>query len=174
MIPGKQLINCDSFYIANSLLVSDTIVNAGSVINVSARYGVAYNWTPAKITDCNYCSHTSVKVDSSMVLIAVIEHENGCLFADTFKFATYFFVPNVFTPNGDRYNNSFYIPDLPEGTCLKIFDRRGRTVYESDNYTNDWEGTDKDGNSLPVDTYWYIIKNSGYRLSKSGFVYLKR
>lgn len=64
-------------------------------------------------------------------------------------------VPNVFTPNGDGINDSFYIPGLDTyaETQLSIVNRWGGTVYEKKNYQNDWTG---DG--LPEGTYFYVLK----------------
>ena len=45
--------------------------------------------------------------------------------------------------------------DKPE---LVIFDRRGVQVYKKENYDNLWNGIDYNGNPLPDDTYFCIIK----------------
>jgi len=68
------------------------------------------------------------------------------------------FIPNVFTPNNDGYNDVFYIRNLPEsGTEVLITNRLGRTVFKSDNYTFDnlWDGGDESEG-----IYFYKIKMS--------------
>lgn len=65
------------------------------------------------------------------------------------------FIPNVFTPNNDGYNDSFYIRNLPEsGTSVRILNRNGFVVYESDNYNEDnlWDGGD-----LADGVYYYKV-----------------
>ena len=64
------------------------------------------------------------------------------------------FIPNIFTPNGDNFNETFFIRNLPlDGTKLLISNRLGRKVYETDNYRNDWDGEDHaDG------IYYYTIQ----------------
>src|SRR5690606_34115637 len=48
------------------------------------------------------------------------------------------FIPNVFTPNGDQFNETFYIRNLPdEGAHLVVTNRWGKVIYENKNYTND-------------------------------------
>lgn len=64
-------------------------------------------------------------------------------------------VHNVFTPNGDGRNDTFYIENLNsfEFNELTIINRHGSTVYQEKNYKNNW-----DGSSLSNGTYFYIIR----------------
>ena len=65
------------------------------------------------------------------------------------------FIPNVFTPNDDGYNDTFYIRNLPEsGTAVTISNRNGFVVYQSDdyNYNNLW-----DGENLADGIYYYTV-----------------
>ena len=63
-------------------------------------------------------------------------------------------IPNVFTPNGDGFNDNFVIKNTYGWNIdLKIYNRWGNIVYQSSNYQNNWDGKDvADG------TYYYIIK----------------
>lgn len=75
--------------------------------------------------------------------------------------------PNVFTPNGDGMNDFFFVINLEDyiSPSLKIFNRWGKIVYESDNYKNDWNGGDvSDG------TYYYIVtpNNTKYEYDAGG------
>jgi len=49
-------------------------------------------------------------------------------------------VPNVVTPNGDGFNDSFTIPGLPKYAELTITHKDGSVILRSTNYTNDWDG----------------------------------
>ena len=40
---------------------------------------------------------------------------------------------------------------------LKIFDRWGQLVFEADNYTNGWSGTDLAGQALPDGAYYWVL-----------------
>ncbi|QNR85372.1 gliding motility-associated C-terminal domain-containing protein [Pedobacter riviphilus] len=64
-------------------------------------------------------------------------------------------IPNVFTPNGDGKNETFFIDrlDLYSENQLTIINRWGSTVYEKKGYLNDWTA-----NGLVDGTYFYVIK----------------
>ena len=69
-------------------------------------------------------------------------------------------LPNTITPNDDGFNDVWKI-DLVKfpNADIAIFDRWGEVVYTSNNYINDWGGTDqKSGKRLPDGTYFYILK----------------
>jgi gliding motility-associated-like protein len=67
-------------------------------------------------------------------------------------FVTEIKAPNVFTPNGDGFNDRFVILGAPEESRLVVFNRWGQKVFESNNYLNDW-----DGEGLNTDVYYYIL-----------------
>ena len=64
-------------------------------------------------------------------------------------------VPNIFTPNGDNKNDTFFIPGLETYSAneLTIINRWGNNVYETKNYKNDWSGQ-----GLVEGTYYYILR----------------
>ncbi len=72
------------------------------------------------------------------------------------------FMPNVFTPNGDG-NNDIY---KPEANCdlrfieLRIFNRWGEMVFETNSLTAGWDGTYK-GKPLPPAVYTYLFSYAG-------------
>lgn len=70
-------------------------------------------------------------------------------------------VPDVITPNSDNVNDALEIPCSDFKTVrLKIFNRWGDKVFESDNYRNDWAGT-HDGDPLPPGPYYYVFEEDG-------------
>ncbi|GAA4808862.1 gliding motility-associated C-terminal domain-containing protein [Litoribaculum gwangyangense] len=100
-------------------------------------------------------------------------------------------ISKAITPNGDGYNDTFDIAGID--LCgfvaeVKIFNRWGALVYESDNYTlgsietsgarGDWDGSSPrsavgTAGKLPNGTYYYIIKLRNSGLSPlTGPVYL--
>lgn len=69
-------------------------------------------------------------------------------------------MPNVFTPNEDNLNDTYnaYIEDEIEVTnfLLKIYNRWGQLVFESDDPTLGWNGEYKN-EKQPTETYLYIV-----------------
>lgn len=78
--------------------------------------------------------------------------------ADTEMTFADFNPPNVFTPNGDGKNDTFFIPDLPADNCqdgferIEIFNRWGKQVYIGDNREFSWNGA-----NFPTGVYFYLI-----------------
>ncbi len=64
-------------------------------------------------------------------------------------------VPNVFTPNGDNWNDKlvFVGVDNTQEFSIKIFNRWGRLMFESDDATSHWDGID-----ASEGTYFYELK----------------
>ena len=63
---------------------------------------------------------------------------------------------NIFTPNGDGYNENFTIGNLkwyPENE-LRIFTRWGKQVYQKSNYRNNWNGS-----GLSSGIYYYLFRS---------------
>ena len=91
------------------------------------------------------------------LLKVYIRDANGCIKQlDAEVKELKFVVPNIFTPNGDGFNDTFFITKLPSGTFMTIVDRWGRVVFESRDYKNDW-----DGGTYPDGVYFYTIDIAG-------------
>jgi gliding motility-associated-like protein len=84
-------------------------------------------------------------------------------------------IPTLITPNGDNKNEYFVIQGLESlgKTELVIIDRRGAVVFKDSKYENKWNGLDYNGNDLPNDTYFYLIKSSKGR-NLSGYIVIRR
>ena len=81
---------------------------------------------------------------------------------------------NGFSPNNDNVNDAFTILGLERypNHSLQVFSRWGTKVFSSQDYKNDWKGTNA-GKDLPDGTYFYLFNNGeGERLS--GHVTIRR
>ena len=70
-------------------------------------------------------------------------------------------VPNVFTPNGDGYNDVFKVDyrNIKSFNCI-IFNRWGKKIYEYSDISKGWNGIDH-GTIASDGVYFYIIKATG-------------
>lgn len=93
-------------------------------------------------------------------------------------------LPNVFSPNGDGYND-FFIP-IPLGAFdiydidkfeIKIYSRWGQLIFESADSSFKWNGNNKGGKPVSDGVYYYIAEitsKSDKPQSLTGFVTLTR
>ncbi len=95
----------------------------------------------------------------------VVCNPNGCDTATVYIYieCTDLTIFNGFSPNGDDYNEVFYIDkieDYPDN-YLCVYNRWGNLVYEKKGYNNEWKGT-WNNYDLPDGTYFYILRlNNG-------------
>jgi gliding motility-associated-like protein len=96
-----------------------------------------------------------------------VTDEYGCSFSETSEAflqntldLSDFLVPNVISPNGDDFNQSFIIPSTV-AACLNynvdIFNRWGQLVYTMNSKKSAFQGLDENENELPEGTYFYVL-----------------
>ncbi len=69
---------------------------------------------------------------------------------------------SVISPNNDGMNDLFLVNcDDPGAKRLLVFDRWGRSVFESADYNNTWGGLDQDGQELPEGAYYWVYEVNG-------------
>jgi gliding motility-associated-like protein len=69
-------------------------------------------------------------------------------------------IPNIFTPNGDGFNDFFEIINIDHypNAILEIYNRWGNQIFKKENgYNNDW-----DGGEFSDGVYFYILIPNGY------------
>jgi gliding motility-associated-like protein len=135
-----------------------------------------FSWNPSSNLSCSNCkaavaspgetteycvSSSDDCVSDACVKVKVICSRKGD-----------FSVPTAFTPNGDGTNDTYCLKGWDEcnkGFNVKIFDRWGAVVYESNSANFCWDGRYK-GDVLPTGVYVYFITADydevpGYRQS---------
>ncbi len=79
-------------------------------------------------------------------------------------------IPNIFTPNGDGFNDYFFaLSNGLENENMKIFNRWGNIVFTSESISEPWNGTDNQGNELADGVYFYVYNSAGFDLKKYNF-----
>jgi gliding motility-associated-like protein len=66
-------------------------------------------------------------------------------------------IPNIFTPNGDNFNDEFIIKGLPGEFLLRIFNRWGQELFNSSDKTSNWKGRTKNNIEVPDGVYFYEL-----------------
>jgi gliding motility-associated-like protein len=84
-------------------------------------------------------------------------------------------IPTLITPDMNGKNDYFVIKGIETlgNTSLTVCDRRGMVVYENKTYDNLWHGLDYNGNPLPSDTYFFLLKPENGR-SVTGYLVIRR
>ncbi len=123
-----------------------------------------YYWTFGDGSFSTITNPQNIYVDSGSYTITLIAYDNlGC--SDTIvKFIDiqeewYIYIPNAFTPNDDRNNNTFYgkYIGLQEIDFL-IYNRWGELIFETSSMTESWDGTTPNGNMAQDGVYTYKLK----------------
>lgn len=123
---------------------------------------VSYSWTPTTGLSCMDCPDPFVTVYHRGDYTVTVTMQNGT--STCFGKANLHvevlpelpvYVPNSFSPNGDGNNDIFQVYGQGiETVDLKIFNRWGELVYQSNNQFAGWDGTYKGQLQLPqVFTY---------------------
>jgi gliding motility-associated-like protein len=156
-------------------LPTDTVLYQGAALQVSASNGTAYQWQPGGQTT----QQINIAPNADVQLIVQATDANGCNSSDTMLVRvvpSYFVLPTAFSPDGDHIND-VYLPvysGVERLESLKIFNRWGKKIFETNSSTQGWDGT-YEGVAQPLGTYMAVcvtLSNLGTQLTTSGNVTL--
>jgi gliding motility-associated-like protein len=84
------------------------------------------------------------------------------------------FVSELLTPNQSGEESTWRIVNIDKypSANVKIYSPTGEIVYESWDYNNDWNGTNKDGKTLPTGPYFYRIDRGNETTVEEGWLYI--
>jgi gliding motility-associated-like protein len=85
-------------------------------------------------------------------------------------------IVSFFSPNSDGFNDTWQVKEIDRypNNQVWIFTRSGYEVFNTQNYRNDWSGT-QNGNPLPEGSYYYRIDLDGNStIDFEGWLYLTR
>ncbi len=147
-------------------LVFDTVRFGTDVqlnLNVQPSSGTyTYQWSPANYLSCTDCANPVFSAIRSFEYEITVTDAGGCTVTATVevnvKSDKPFFIPNVFTPNGDFQNDVFQV--FATGTVyyhLSVFNRWGEKVFESNNVTEGWDGNYQ-GKGSYAGVYTYVLE----------------
>lgn len=131
-------------------------------------------WTPMIFdsTSCTNCLNPTVSPLDDQLYIVEVFDVNGCngsddIFIEVDKNRNVY-IPNVFTPNGDGFNDEFQVfsgPGVTQINSMQIYDRWGELVFERNNLApsafpdiaNGWDGRFR-GRIMNPGVFVYLIE----------------
>jgi gliding motility-associated-like protein len=132
-----------SFWVSSETLFNDLPITFQNW-SINAE---TYSWTFGDGQTSNVVHPNNTYAEPGTYLITLIAIDDlGCV--DTVAYpikieeAWYVYVPNTFTPDGLRYNNVFSVSTVGiERLSIRIFNRWGEEVYQSEDQYFEWDGT---------------------------------
>ncbi len=145
--------------------------------------GTTYSWIFGDGNSANTQNATNTYTNGgSYNPMLIVTNTFGC--KDTFMLTiladgySEIIVPNVFSPNGDGYNELFSITSIGlKDLYVEIYDRWGLKMGDFSALNGGWDGKAASGKDAPEGTYYYIllahgIDNKEYNLK--GYLMLLR
>ena len=155
IVQVDDLNNC----IASNSGIANVIVNPLPDAVISPKEVTVYENETVELTAGTYTYYEWYTVNDSLVsneeILTVsdsgsfyiwVQDENGCEDFSEIVIVnvvpiTQLFIPNSFTPNDDEHNELFVIKGMNVVTfSIKIFDRWGEQLFESDSIDKYWDG----------------------------------
>lgn len=142
----------------------DKAIMEGQSIQLSGSItgtGNSFSWSPVTNINDIHILQPVVNPSTDTHYILNVVSNFGCGTAtDTMLVKVYknIFIPNAFSPNGDRTNDTWNIPALEAYTTFEVavFSRWGQLVFHLKNSLKPWDGTFK-GKPLPIGAYTYFV-----------------
>ena len=142
----------------------DTSIVLGSSIDLTGIGNGTALWTPSTGLDNDTSFTPTATPTITTTYILTVTDNNSCIETDSVTITIYTLefngmVSNLFTPNGDGINDTWYVQNIlnfPENEVF-IYNIYGKLVYQKKGYTNDWDGT-YNGAPLPDGTYYFVLK----------------
>jgi gliding motility-associated-like protein len=176
VIATNSITNCKSTQTitanSNSVVASFTAntISGNQPLNVNFNNtsvgATSYTWSFVNNQPTSNETNPNYSFSSGVYTVVLAAQKSNCISTATLEIVVLqgnIKIPEIFTPNGDAYNQFFEIKGLnsyPKAT-LQVFNRWGNLVYEATPYENNWDGTPNQNSlgkdKLPSSTYYYIL-----------------
>ncbi|WP_020567287.1 M43 family zinc metalloprotease [Neolewinella persica] len=147
------------------------------------------NWSSSLGDTCSACPSLILRPPTTVTVSAILTDINGCSATDQTVISVseedLFYLPNVFSPNGDGVNDEFRLfpgPGVEQILRFSIFDRWGGRAYHAEELSPTdalaaWDGRSPNGQLPSIGVYVYLIEvrlTNGEVVSQAGEVLLMR
>lgn len=159
----------------------DETILQGGITQLTATViggdNLLFTWSPGTGLSNTTISNPSASPAQDTYYTLNVSNSDGCnnsdiVFVKVLKAPV---IPNAFSPNHDRINDTWritYLNSYPD-CVVEIFNRYGQLVFHSNGYSTPWDGT-YNGKDLPVGTYYYVIDTKRITKLLTGSVTLLR
>jgi len=159
---------------------NDTTITQGQTITLNGSGTGTVLWSPATGLSSTTILNPSANPQITTNYILSITDINGCVTTDNVVITVVplqynGMISNLFTPNGDGINDTWYLQDIlnfPDNEVF-VYNIYGNLVYTKKGYANDWAGT-YNGSELPDGTYFYVVKFESFEKIIKGSVDILR
>ena len=143
------------------------IKGAGVRISLQGQAGYTYQWFPEAGLDDPTSGDPFVSPEENTLYTVIVTDEFGCTEEQQIQVwvETTAYIPNLFTPNGDRANDRLLIYDLfgVRNIEFQVVNKEGVQVFAS-TQTNElniigWDGS-KNGRPQPSGVYFWTVKGT--------------
>jgi len=153
----------------------DVSVSMGNSVVLTGQGGISYQWTPDSTLDNpNVASPIANPLVSATYILTATDN-SGCTGVDTVRVEVLedfnFVISSLMTPNGDGFNDTWYIDNIEyyPDCKISIYNRYGNLIFSKTGYQNDWKGED-----YPDGTYYYVIDCPGDTEARKGGITIFR
>ena len=164
---------CDDAY--NELTWEEDTTCSGDVVSFNIYYSPFSNENTELLATVNanvrnYLHYPNISMAGCYQVTAIDSagNESNKSIKVCIDSCSYYEIPNVFTPNGDGVNDILHPAPYKfvDHINLKIFDRWGVLVYETENPDINWNGTMMNTNKrVSPGVYYYVCDVYEYRLT---------
>lgn len=154
-------------------------------INMSSNSNASY-WSFGDGDSSQFTNpwHTFPTVSGYYNVDLISQTEHGCRDTSSLLIEIVdeytFYAPTAFSPDNDGKNDFFFVLGhgiVPQTFKLQIYDRWGGIIWETTEYTDQWNGKNASGKTLPIGTYAWLVHykdNTGIAHEYSGHVTIIR
>ena len=121
--------------------------SSGTIVLNNIGGGTSPYYTSIDSTEWDMVDGNSATIENLLTgqYTVYLKDLNGCILEfPGLELNTKFAIPNLFTPNNDGANETFFITGLPYKSKLLVVNRWGSVVYRSENYDNSWDGSNEE------------------------------
>lgn len=166
----------------NLVKLPDLSINIGKSVALSNdgnQPGFSYQWSNSINNEVLTSLNATARPDRTTTYYLQINSPDNCIYSDTILVFVNsdFEMPNMFTPNGNGFNEAFGVPEKANVQTpyeLTIVNKYGQVVFNKSGPSVRWNGDLSNGNPAPQDTYYYRIRFSEGFENKNGTVQLVR